>query len=70
MAEYVIQLNVTTSSEVDARELQVGLSSAEGRRRLSDLVASALILPHVPEGTKYPKAGTFVVGSVNVERKK
>jgi len=69
MAEYVIQLNITTPSEVDPQQLQAGLNQPDVRKRLADVVGASLPLPHVPEGKKYPKAGTFGVGSVTVAKK-
>ena len=69
MADYTIQLSVTFSGDIDAKELQAGLSDHEARRRFGDLLSSVLVLPAVPQRQKYPKAGTFSVGSVTVEKK-
>jgi hypothetical protein len=69
MADYVIKLNIAITPDIDAHDLQGGLNLPDVRTRLGDMVGAALILPHVPEGKKYPKAGTFAVGSVTVEKK-
>jgi hypothetical protein len=69
MADYIVHLAITITPDVDPQELQGGLNLPDVRKRLGDMVGAALILPHVPEGQKYPKAGTFAVGSVTVEKK-
>lgn len=69
MADYIVQLAVTITPDVDAKELQVGLNDSETRKRFGDLLGRGLVLTHVPDGKKYPKAGTFAVGSVTVEQK-
>jgi hypothetical protein len=69
MADYIVQLPVTITPDVDPQELQAGLNDPDVRKRLGEAMGGALILPHVPEGKKYPKAGTFVIGSVTVEKK-
>lgn len=70
MAEYVIQLSITTSNEIDPHEWQGSLNLPDVRKRVGDLVGASLTLPLVPAGKKYPEAGTFSVGSVTVERRK
>lgn len=69
MADYVIKLSITTSSEIEPHDLQGALNLPDVSKRLSEVVAAALTLPNVPSGKKYPKAGTFAVGSVTVEKK-
>jgi hypothetical protein len=70
MPDYVIQLGITTSNEIDPKEWQGSLNLPDVRKRVADLVGSSLVLPLVPAGKKYPNAGTFAVGSVTVEQKK
>jgi hypothetical protein len=69
MANYVIQLAVIITPDVDEKELQGTLNLPDMRTRLGDVLSRALTLPAVPEGKKYPNAGTFAVGSVTVEKK-
>jgi hypothetical protein len=69
MAAYIVQLAVAITPVVDPQELQTGLNHPDVRKRLGEVIGAGLILPHVPHGKKYPKAGTFAVGSVTVEKK-
>jgi hypothetical protein len=69
MADYIVQLAVTITPDVDPQDLQAGLNHPDVRKRLSGVVSSGLGFQHVPDGGKYPKAGTFAVGSVTVQKK-
>ena len=69
MADYILQVAVTTTSDVDPQDLQDGLNHPDVRKLLGEALGKGLLLPHVPDGKKYPKAGTFAVGSVTVEQK-
>jgi hypothetical protein len=69
MADYTIQLAVTLTPDIDPKELQGSLNHPDVRQRLSDVLGRVLTLPPVPERKQYPKAGTFAVGSVTVEKK-
>jgi hypothetical protein len=69
MADYIIQLAVTITPDVDPQDLQAELNHPDVRNRLGEAVGRGLVLPHVPAGKNYPKAGTFAVGSVTVEKK-
>jgi hypothetical protein len=68
MTEYTVRLAINITPDVDPQELQGFLNHPDVRRRLGEVVGASLTLPRVPEGKKYPKAGTFAVGSVTVER--
>lgn len=69
MADYIVQLVVSTTPDVEPKELQGILNLPDVAMHLADVIGAALTLPRVPAGKKYPKAGTFAVGSVTVTKK-
>ena len=69
MAAYIVHLAVAITPVVDPQELQDGLNHPDVRKRLGETLGAAMPLPLVPEGKKYPPAGTYAVGSVTVEKK-
>ena len=69
MTQYIVKLAVAITPDVDVKELQGTLNLPDIRNRLGDVLSRTLTLPAVPQGKEYPKAGTFAVGSVTVEKK-
>lgn len=69
MVDYILQVAVTITPDVDPEDLQAELNHPDVRYRLGEALGKGLTFPHVPAGKNYPKPGTFFVGSVTVEKK-